>query len=134
MLRLRKGLNHSRKGRAVTGSGLQLDWNSRLYAFVKIQLKPEVQWRLTELKGGPTEPITPRMSGKEMALLVARAGGWGTWVMHGILPEAVYYIRNGKLPALKQDKHVKIASWLMDEGTIMATQEYMKHAGEGKLI
>jgi len=134
MLRLRKGLKPSRKGRAVTGSGLQLDWNSQLYAFVKIQLKAEVQWKQAELKRGPTEPITPRKSGKERALLVAQAGGWGTWVMHQILRQEVYYIRNGKLPAPKQGKHVKVASWLPDQGTIMAMQEYMKHAGEGKLI
>jgi len=55
-----------------------------------------------------------------MALLVAQAGGWGTWVIHRILRQEVYYIRNGKLPAPKQGKHIKVASWLPDEGTIMA--------------
>jgi len=63
MLRsLRKDLKPSRKGRAATGSGLQLDWNSQLYTFVKIQLKAEVQWKLAELKRCPMELITPRKS------------------------------------------------------------------------
>lgn len=63
-----------------------------------------------------------------MTLLVAEAGGWGTLVMHQILKQEVHYIRNRKLPAPKQGKHVKVGSGLTDERCIIDMQEYIRHA------
>ena len=69
-----------------------------------------------------------------MALLVARSGGCGIWVMRRILRQEVEYIRFGKLPAPKQGGHAKVTSWLSDEGTMLAMREYMSVAGEGKSV
>ena len=113
---------------------LQLDWNIQLYAFLKLQLKAERQWKLAEIKREPMEPITPQRSRKQLAMLVARSGGWDVWVMKRILKQEVDYVRFGRLPALKQGRHGKVTSWLSDEGTMLTIQEYMSVAGEGKFV
>jgi len=64
---------------------LQLDWNAQVYTFMKLQLKAEKLWRLAELKREPTAVITKIKSREELALLMAKSGGWGTWVMRRIL-------------------------------------------------
>lgn len=120
-----------RKNKGLTGINLVLDWNVQLYTFLKLQLKAERKWRIAELRRNPTDPISPKESRKELALLVAKAGGWGNWVMRRILKQEVEYVRSGKLPTPKQGKHVKVASWLTDEGTMLAMREYMSQAGEG---
>jgi len=48
--------------------------------------------------------------------------------MHQILKQEVHYIRNRKLPAPKQGKHVKVGSGLTDERCIIDMQEYIRHA------
>jgi len=113
---------------------LQLDWNAQVYAFMKLQLKAEKQWRLAELKREPTAVITKIKSREELALLVAKSGGWGTWVMRRILKQEVEFIRFGKEPVPMQGRHAKVTSWLTDEGTMLAMREYMSEAGEGMLI
>ena len=123
-----------RQGHHQIRSNLELDWNIQLLAFIRLQLKTEVQWKSAELKRAPTDPITPQKSRKELALLVAQGGGWGIWVMTRILQQEVNYVRDRKLPVPKQGRHTKVASWLTDEGTKMAMQEYMSNAGEGKSL
>jgi len=86
---------------------------------------------LAELQRKATDPITLRKTRKQLAMLVARSGGWGVWVMKRILKQEVDYVRYGKLPAPKQGKHAKVTSWLSDEGTMLAMREYMSVAGEG---
>ena len=63
--------------------------------------------------------------------MVAKSAGWEVWVRNRILKQEVNYICYGKLPSPKQGKHTKVASWLTDDGTIMAMQVYMAQAGEG---
>jgi len=89
---------------------------------------------MSELKREPTEAITQSVSRKELALLVAKLAGWGMWVMRGILKQEVDFIRLGKLPAPRQGRHSKVASWLTDEGTMLAMREYMSVSGGGMLI
>ncbi|RPA97462.1 hypothetical protein L873DRAFT_1844813 [Choiromyces venosus 120613-1] len=104
---------------------------SKLYAFLKIQLKAEMQWNKKELARQPTDPITPYRSRMELALQVAKTAGWSKSVAKRILNQEVEYICHGKIPVPKQGKHSKVASWITDEGTILAMREYMAHAGEG---
>jgi len=118
--------------KSMQQTNLQLDWNTQLYLFVKLQLKAERQWKLAELSREPTASFETQKSRKALALTIAMAGGWGTWVMKRILRQEVEYIRSGKLPVPRQGKHSKIASWLTDEGTMLAMREYMSVAGEGK--
>jgi len=80
---------------------------------------------LAEIKAEPVEPITPQRSRKQLALLVARSGGWGVWVMKRILKQKVDYVRFGRLPASKQGRLGKITSWLSDERTMLTIREYM---------
>ncbi|RPB05507.1 hypothetical protein L873DRAFT_1825217 [Choiromyces venosus 120613-1] len=54
--------------------------------------------------------------------------------MERILEQEVAYIRYGKLPIPKQGGHVKVASWLTDEGTMLTIREYMSQAGEAKAV
>jgi len=89
---------------------------------------------MSELKREPTEAITQSVSRKELALLVAKSAGWGMWVMRRILKQEVDFIRLGKLPAPRQGRHAKVASWLTDEGTMLAMREYMSVSGGGMLI
>ena len=114
--------------------GLQLDWNLQLFAFLKLQLKAEMEWNKNELARQSTDPITPYRSRMELALQVAKSAGWSKSVAQRILNHEVQYIRHGKLPVLKQGKHSKTASWISDEGTILAMREYMAEAGEGKSL
>jgi len=114
---------------------LQLDWNAQVYTFMKLQLKAEKQWRLAELKQEPTAVIIKIKSREELALLVAKSGGWETWVMRRILKQEVEFIRFGKEPVPIQGRHTKVTSWLTDEGTMLAMREYsISEAGEGMLI
>ena len=112
-------------------SALLHDWNHQLYTFIKLQLKSERKWKLAELTREPSDPITAYESRKAQASVVAKSGGWGIWVTNRILKQEVNYICYGKVPLPKQGKHTKVASWLTDEGTMMAMQEYMAQAGEG---
>ena len=124
------------KRRAKTRSGhyfgLQLDWNLQLLAFLKVQLKAEMLWKKKELARQPTDPITPYRSRMELALQVANSAGWSKAVAKRILNHEVEYIRHSKVPLPKQGRHSKVASWITDEGTILAMKEYMAQAGEGK--
>jgi len=113
---------------------LQLDWNAQLYSFLKLQLKAEKRWVMSELKRAPTEAITQSVSRKEFPLLVAKSAGWGMWVMRRILKKEVDFIQLGKLPAPRQGRHAKVASWLTDKGTMLTMREYMSISGEGMLI
>lgn len=132
--RLKRKIRSMSRGKHASYIGLQLDWNMQLYAFLKLQLKEEKSWKNAELQRDPTAPITSKRSRKELALLVAKSGGWGMWVMNRILRQEVVYIQSGKLPAPKQGKHAKVTSWLTDEGTTLAMREYMSLAGEGIFI
>lgn len=130
--RLRKQMKQDGKKQALSGVGLQLDWTTQLYTFVKLQLKAEREWRNAELKREPTSKITKWKTRQELALLVANAGGWSSSVMKRILQQEVMFIRYGQLPMPKQGRHVKVVSWLTDEGTMLAMREYISSAGEGK--
>jgi len=130
--RVKSQIRSRGKNPAAGGKGLQLDWNVQLYTFLKLQIKAEREWRRAELNRLSTDPITKKKTRKDLALLVAKAGGWGTPVMNRILQQEVVYIRSGKLPAPKQGRHVKCVSWLSDEGTMLAIREYISLAGEGK--
>jgi len=127
-----KALQRGQRG--ALSMNLQLDWNIQLYAFLKLQLQAERQWKLAEIKREPMESITPQRSRKQLAMLVARSGGWGVWVMKRILKQEVDYVRFGRHPAPKQGRHGKVTSWLSDEGTMLTIREYMSVAGEGKFI
>ena len=132
--RLQRHLKKLGKHKSTGSIGLQLDWNTQLYAFLKLQLKAEKEWRNAEMRRQPTGMITRRKTRKELALLVANAGGWSTRVMRRILQQDVVLIQYGKFPIPKQGSHVKLVSWLTDAGTILAMREYMSMAGEGKLV
>jgi len=123
-----KALQRGQQG--ALSMNLPLDWNVQLYAFLKLQLKAERRWKLAELQRKATDPITLRKTRKQLAMLVARCGGWGVWVMKRMLKQEVNYVRCGKLPAPKQGRHAKVTSWLSDEGTMLAMREYMSVAGE----
>jgi len=129
--RLRTTIKLSGKNQGMCATGLQLNWNIQLYSFIKLQLKAEKEWQTAELQRIPITPITKRKTRTELALLVANAGGWGTPVRNRILQQEVVYIRYGKPPVPKQGRHVKAASWLSDEGTMLAIREYISLAGEG---
>ena len=129
--RLKRKIHPSKKQRVAPTSNLELNWNHQLYSFIKLQLKTEREWKQAELQREPSDPITAYKSRKDMALLVAKSGGWGLWVMKRILMQEVAYIRHGRLPSSKQGKHTKVTSWLTDDGTMVAMQEYMSQAGEG---
>ncbi|RPA93140.1 hypothetical protein L873DRAFT_1856014 [Choiromyces venosus 120613-1] len=131
--RLKRKIKSFQKGSLGVGLGLQLDWNIQVYNFIKLQLKEEKKWKREELNGDPSHPIACKRFRKELALLVVQSGGWGTWVMERILKQEVAYIRYGKLPIPKQGGHVKVASWLTDEGTMLTIRECMSQAGEGML-
>jgi len=111
--------------------GLQLDWNIQLRTFLRLQLKEERSWTKQELVRCLTDPITKRQLRKQLALKVANAAGWSKSVAEQILNHEVSYIRYGKQPASRKGKHLKVVSWLSDEGTILVMQEYMSQAGEG---
>ena len=109
--RLKRKMKAQQPGRrGALAMSLQLDWNMQLYAFLKLQLKAEREWKLAETKRKPTEPITPQRSRKQIAMLVARSGGSGIWVMKRILKQEVDYVRLGKLPASQQGRHAKVTS------------------------
>lgn len=126
-----KLLKRRAKTRAKHLFGLQLDWNTQLLAFIKLQLKAEREWEKAELARSPTDPITTRQSRKDLALVVPNSGGWSKSVAERILNQEVRYIKTGTIPAPRQGKHSKIISWLSDEGTILAMKEYISQAGEG---
>src|SRR5437868_5848708 len=94
--RLKKKLKSPTGQKDSCSMNLQLDWTVQLYSFIKLQLKSEKQWKLSELKREPTALITSHKSRKELALLIAKSGGWGTWVMRRILKQEVDYIRYGR--------------------------------------
>ena len=114
--------------------GLQLDCNVQLYTFIKLQLKAQKDWKAAELKHHLTQIITNHKTRKELVLLVANSGGWGIAVRNYILQQEVVYIRSDKLPSPKQDRHVKAASWISDERTMLAIREYISLAGESMLL
>ena len=126
------------KRRAKTRSGhlfgLQLDWNLQLLAFLKVQLKAEMLWNKKELARKPTDPITPYRTWMELALEVANSAGWSRSVAKRILSQEVQCIHHGKIPLPQQGKHSKVASWIIDEGTLLAMKEYIAEAGEGMYI
>jgi len=128
--RLRRKVYPLRK-RPSGRSTLLHDWNHQLYTFIKLQLKSEQKWKLAKLTREASDLITAYESRKDQASVVAKPGGWGIWVTNRILKQEVNYICYGKLPSPKQDKHTKVASWLTNNGTMMAIQEYMAQAGEG---
>ena len=129
--RLHKLLKRRSKTPAKHLSGLQLDWNTQLCTFIKLQLKAEKEWEKVELARGLTNPITSRQSRKELPLVVANSCGWSKSVALRILNQEVKYIRTGTIPAPRQGKHSKVTSWLSDEGTFLAMKEYISEAGEG---
>lgn len=132
--RLSKLVKRRSKTKSKYLFGLQLDWNIQLFTFVKLQLKVERSWIKGELSRCPTDPITSRPSRKQLALQVANGAGWSKSVAERILTQEVRYIKYGKVPAPKQGRHSKVVSWLSDEGTILAMQEYMSQAGEGQFF
>jgi len=69
------------KSTNASGIGLQLDWNTQLYTFLKHQLKAEKEWRNAEIRREPTSMIMRHKTRKELAQLVANAGGLSTIVM-----------------------------------------------------
>lgn len=71
--RLRKLLKRRSKTPAKHLSSLQLNWNTQLCTFIKLQLKAEREWEKAELARDPTDPITSRQSRKELALVVANS-------------------------------------------------------------
>jgi len=86
--RLKRKMKALQRGqRGALSMNLQLDWNIQLYAFLKLQLKAERQWKLAEIKREPMEPIMPQRSREQLAMLIARSGGWGIWVMKRILKQ-----------------------------------------------
>jgi len=117
---LRTQIKFSGKNQGTCGTGLQLNWTIQLYRFIKLQLKSEKEWQTSELQRIPIAPITKRKTRTDLALLVANAGRWETPVRTRILQQEVVYIQYGKLPVPKQGRHVKAASWLSDEGTMLA--------------
>ena len=82
--------------------GLQLNWNLRLFAFLKIQLKAEMLWNKKELAREPTTSITPARSRIALALQVAKSAGWSISVAKRIHSQEVQYIRHGKISVPKQ--------------------------------
>jgi len=132
--RLKNQIKSCGRNPAAGSMGFQLDWNVQLYTFIKLQLKAQKDWRAAELKRHPTEIITKHKTRKALALLVANSGGWGIAVRNRILQQEVAYIRSGKLPSPKQGRHVKAASWISDEGTMLAIREYISLAGKGMLL
>ena len=132
--RMAKVVKRRAKTRSGHYFGLQLDWNLQLFAFLKLQLKAEMLWNKKELARQATDPITPSHSRIELAFQVAKSAGWSTSVAKRILSHEVQYIRHSKTPVPQQGKHSKVASWISDEGTILAMKEYMAQAGEGMSI
>ena len=94
----------------------------------------ERSWIKGELSHCPTDSITHSLSRKELALQIANGARWSKSVAERILSQEVRYIKYGKIPTPKQGRNSKVVSWLSDKGTILAMQEYMSHAGEGRLF
>jgi len=76
-------------------------WNHQLYTLIKLQLNSEWKWKLAELTREASDSITAYESRKAQALVVAKSGGWGIWVMNRILKQEVNYICYGKVPSPK---------------------------------
>ena len=111
--------------------GHQLDWNSPLFVFIKLQLKAEREWEKAKLARSPTDPITSRQSRKKLAFVVANSGGWSKSVAIPILNQEVNNIRTGTIPVPHQGMYSKITRWLSDEGTIVPMKEYLSQVREG---
>jgi len=60
---------------------------------------------LAELRREQIAGFETQKSRKGLALTIAMAGGWGTWVMQRILRQEVEYIQSGKLLEPRQGKY-----------------------------
>jgi len=85
-----KALQRGQRGALSTN--ISLVGNVQLYVFQKIQLKAERGWKSGEFQLEATDPITPQKRRKQLAMLVARFGGRGVWVMKRIVKQEVDYV------------------------------------------
>jgi hypothetical protein len=69
---------------------------------------------------------------KLMAQEVAKGGGWGQKTGRRILKHEVIWITKGYIPMPYEHRSKNIASWLDDEGTILAIRKYITEVGESE--
>jgi hypothetical protein len=92
-----------------------------------------MNWQLTTLKkDNPNKNLKKKYTRKECAMNVAICYQKGRKVQERILRLERGWVRHRKMPISGQGKNSKMLCMLEDEGTMIAVQEFLATAGQGK--